>query len=151
MPLTPAHPLAGPPPECRDALGGRLGIWRVDDLVSEGVKPKGQLPVLGQAAAPTEVPQERGPDHVRGPGDHLQRSDELLAWALDHVASGVLGPHALGEPALALVEDVPLVALHGGDFWAGLRGMRAAVAVAIAVGLEEVGEEALDRVGEGHD
>src|SRR5436190_2197810 len=101
MALRPAHPLSRQPPERAYALRRRLGVGRVHDLVTAQMQAQGQLPVLGKAAAPAKLAQDLGADHVGGAGDHLQRADELLEWALDHVAARVLGAHRLGEPALA--------------------------------------------------
>ena len=101
-----------------------------------------QLPVLGDAGAPTDLAQDVGADHVGGAGDHLHAAQRLLERPLDHVAARVLGPDRLGQPALVLVEDVPLVALHGGDV---------VLAVGSAVAdLVEVRKQALDRIRERH-
>ena len=42
-------------------------------------------------------------------------AEHLLERTLDHVAAGVLGAHGRRQPALALVQDVPLITLHGAD------------------------------------
>src|SRR2546428_3773737 len=108
-------------------------------------------------ASPSQLSEDVGPDHVGRPRDHLQRAGRLLERALDHVAAGVFGADGLGQPALALVEDVPLVALDRGHLRTQLRprlGLALpidAVATTIPVSPEEMGQVGLDRVGERND
>ena len=137
VPLGPAHALTGKAGEGRDALRRRLRIGRVHDLVARGIQPQRQLPVLREAPAPAEGPQQIGTDHVCGAGDHFQRAERFLEGTLHHVRAGVFGAHGLRQPALRLVEHVPLVALHGGDFRAAVHAARPPVTVSVLI---EVGE-----------
>ena len=123
MALGPPHALAGEPRECGDALGGRFRPRRVRHLVAARVKLQRQLPVLGEAGAPSDLAQQVGADHVGGTGHHLQRPDRVLERPLDHVAAGVLGAHRLREPALLLVQNMPLVALNRGDLFTPNRAL----------------------------
>src|SRR3982074_3745859 len=60
VPLGPAHALASEPSEGCYALCRRLRVRGVDDLEAEGIKPQRQLPVLGEAATPTQLAEEVG-------------------------------------------------------------------------------------------
>ena len=160
VPLRPSHPLTGKAREGADAFGRRLSPWRVDHLVSARVELECQLPVLGDAGAPTDVAQDVGANHVSRARDHLQRPDRVLEWTLDHVAAGILGAHRFGQPALRLVQHVPLVALHRRDlgpaldlsrlrWWIGSSECRleAPARSAFADAVEQR-HQTLDRVGE---
>src|SRR4029077_1464594 len=114
--LGPPHALPRQPSKGGDALGWCLRVWRVDDLETPRVEAKGELPVFGEASSPTELPQQTRPNHVGGAGDHLHRAQDLLEGTLHHVAAGVLGAHGGRQPALTLVQDVPLITLHGANF-----------------------------------
>src|SRR5207245_11558131 len=103
------------PRESAYAFGRRLGPWRIDHLIAARVELESELPVRGAAGAPTDLRQNVRADHVSRARDHLQRADRVLEGPLDHVAARVFSAHGLGQPALRLVEHVPLVALHGGD------------------------------------
>ena len=145
MTLRPTHALARQASERRDTFGGCLRIWGVDDLVALRVEPKGELPVLRETAAPTELPQQTRPDHVGGTGDHLHRAKDLLEGTLDHVTAGILGAHGRRQPALALVEDVPLITLHRADLGDETRPR---VSVGIEV-MEQIPENIRERYGVG--
>ena len=140
--LCPAHALARQPSKGRDALGRCLRVRRVDDLVALRVKAKGELPVFRETAAPTQFPQETRPDHVGGARDHLHRAQDLLEGTLDHIAAGVLGAYRGRQPAFVLVQDVPLIALHGTDF---VEGARPRISLAV-----EVVEQIPQDIREGH-
>src|SRR5207249_5471058 len=113
-----------------------------------------ELPVLGDAGSPADLAEKVRADHVSGPRDHLQRADRVLERALDHVAAGVLGPHRLRQPAFGLVQNVPLIALHRGDFLAALDRLLARLAgIAIAAAavsflVVEVRQKTVDRIRE---
>ena len=141
--LCPAHPLAGQTPEGGDAFRRGLRVWRVDDLKTLGVEPEGQLPVFGQAATPAEFLQESGADHVGRARDHLHGAEHLLVGTFHHVAAGILRAHRSGEPALALVQDMPLVALYRADLGKGARSL---VSVAVEV-IKEIVEHVRKRHG----
>ena len=108
----PAHALTRQATKGADAFRRRLRVRRVNDFVAQCVEPQRQLPVLGQASAPADLAQKPRPDHVGSARDHFQRANELLERALDHVASGVLGSHRLGQPTLAPIQYMPLIALN---------------------------------------
>src|SRR5712692_1272395 len=145
--LGPSHPLACQAAERRRAFRRRLGVWGVDDFEPASIEPEGQLPILREASTPSNLSEDVGPDHVRRSRNHLERADRLLERALDHVAAGIFGADGLGQPALALVEDVPLIALDRGDLQSQLEWLLGApilsavavpVPVPVAVLLEEV-------------
>src|ERR1700730_13072380 len=115
MSLGPSHALARQTCEGAHAFGRSLRPRCVYNLVALDIELQGQLPIFRDAGSPTDLPEDVRADHVGRAGDHLQRADCILGWALDHIAAGVFGPDGLGEPALRLVQDVPLVALHGRD------------------------------------
>ena len=144
MPLSPSHALSRKTRESGHAFGWRLGPGRVRDLVAARVQLERQLPVLGEACAPSDLAQDVRADHVCGAGHHLQRAHCVLERPLHHVAACVLRAHGLGQPALRLVEHVPLVALDGGDL---ITPARSAIVSAPVI---EVRKEAVDRVGERH-
>ena len=142
--LGPPHALPRKARERGHAFSRRLRPWRVRNLVAARVQLERQLPVLGEARAPSDLAKDVRADHVRGAGDHLQRAHRVLERPLHHVAACVLGADSLGQPAFRLVEDVPLVALHGGDLVAP---SRRAIDSAPVI---EIRKKAVDRVGERH-
>ena len=143
--LRPAHPLARQTPKGGDAFRRGLRVRRVDHLVTLGVEPEGEFPVFGEAAAPAEFLQESGADHIGRARDHLHGAQHLLVGAFHHVAAGIFRADGRSEPALALVQDMPLVALHGADFGEGARCL---VSVAVEV-IQEVVEDIRKRHGVG--
>ncbi len=148
MAFSPAHALFDELFEGSDAFSGGLDEGGVEDFVAIQVEAEGKFPVFGDGGTPAVFAEYIGSDHEDRAGDHLEGAEELLAGSFYDVGARELGTDAFGDPVFGGIEDVPLVALDGGESIVNEFRFRGEVPVMV-VDAVEVGEELLEDIGWG--